>query len=327
MPKNVVYYYDHEAGTFVALEPGRRVRWLKTGAGTALVLVIAAVGVGVLAQTLTTPTEVAQQSEIEMLREQLEEANTHLDAFSTELAALAETDRELYRTVLHADPVSEDRFGMGAGGARDERFGRFSTPTRELLTETSATFDRLERQLALQRRSYAELRTVAGRREAVLRQQPAILPLRDARMTSGYGMRFHPVLHVTRLHAGVDFATASGTPVYATGDGVVGFVGTRGGYGTVVEIRHPLAGRLTRYAHLTTAAPGLRPGSLVRRGQTVAYSGHSGLSTAPHLHYEVRQLDAAQTSTDPIETFVPGVTPAEYRDLLAASRSGAASFD
>ena len=327
MPRNAVYFYDHEACTFVPVQPVRRGLWLKAGAVLALSLVIAAVGVGILSQTVTSPVEVAQQSEIAALRGQLDQANTHLASFSTELAELAETDREIYRTVLHADPVSEDRFRMGTGGARDERFGRFSAPTRELLTETSATFDRLERQMALQRRSYAELRTAAGRREAVLRQQPAILPLRDARMTSGYGMRFHPVLHVTRLHAGVDFAAASGTPVYATGDGTVSFVGTRGGYGNVVEIDHPLARRMTRYAHLTTAAPGLHVGTAVRRGQTVAYSGHSGISTAPHLHYEVRRLDEARTATNPVETFVPGVTPAEYRELLATSRSGAASFD
>lgn len=123
-------------------------------------------------------------------------------------------------------------------------------------------------------------------------------------------MRVHPVLHVVRLHAGVDFGVPTGTPVYATGDGRVSFVGTRTGYGTVVEIDHPQAGRMTRFAHLTSAAPGLRVGVAVRRGQRVATSGHSGLSTAPHLHYEVRRLDAARTPTDPAETFAPGATAA-----------------
>ena len=328
MPKSTVYYYDHEACTFVAVAPDRRGLWLKGGAVASLALVFAAIGVGVLSQTVTSPTEVAQRSEIDALRGQLAEANTHLTEFSDELADLAETDRELYRTVLHANPaVSEDHFQMGTGGATDARFGRFSTPTKELLEETSDTFDRIERQVALQRRSYAELRSVAGRRDAVLRQQPAVLPVREGRMTSGFGMRFHPVLRVSRMHAGVDFATASGTPVYATADGRVSFVGSKGGYGNVVEIDHPLAGKMTRYAHLTAAAEGVREGSAVRRGQTIAYSGHTGLSTAPHLHYEVRRLDEARTPTNPVNTFVPGVTPAEYRALLATSRSQTISFD
>lgn len=327
MPKNAVYYYDHEACAFVAVVPSRRGLWLKAGAVASLALVFAAVGVGVLSQTVASPAEVAQRSEITALRGQLEQANVHLASFSDELSELAENDRELYRAVLHADPVSADRFEMGVGGAADARFGRFSTPTRELLEQTTETFDRLERQMALQRQSYAELRSIAGRRDAVLRQQPAVLPVRDGRMTSGFGMRFHPILRVNRMHAGVDFAAASGTPVYATADGTVSFVGDRGGYGNVVEIDHPLAGKMTRYAHLTTAAPSVHVGATVRRGQVVAYSGHTGLSTAPHLHYEVRRLDPARTAVNPVGTFVPGVTPGEYRELLATSRSQTLSFD
>ena len=161
----------------------------------------------------------------------------------------------------------------------------------------------------------------------MLRQQPAILPLKGARLTSGFGMRYHPILRVSRMHAGVDFPAPTGTPLYATGDGRVSFVGTRGGYGNVIEIEHPLAGKMTRYAHLSRVADGVRVGTLVRRGQTVAYSGNTGLSTAPHLHYEVRRLDAQKTPLNPVATFVPDVTPSQYRELLAAARSQTVSFD
>jgi len=140
-------------------------------------------------------------------------------------------------------------------------------------------------------------------------------------------MRFHPILRVSRMHAGVDFPTPEGTPLYATGDGRVSFIGTKSGYGNVIEIDHPLAGKLTRYAHLSRVADGLRVGELVGRGQTVAYSGNTGLSTAPHLHYEVRRLDEARTPLNPVSTFVPDVTPEQYRELLAAARSQTVSFD
>ncbi len=324
VPKPAVYVYDPEAGTFAAVEPTRRGTWLKGGATIALVLAV--VVTAVVSQTAGTPDD-GHDAEVNALREQLAEANTDLARFSTELDGLAETDRELYRTVLHARPVSDARRQMGTGGAHDARFAPYSSRTRDLLEHTADTFDRVERRLALQRRSYAELRTAAGRRDVALREQPAILPVRDARMTSGYGVRFHPVLHVMRLHAGVDFGVPAGTPVYARGDGRVSFVGTREGYGTVVEIDHPRAGRMTRFAHLTAAAPGIRVGAAVSRGQVVAASGQSGISTAPHLHYEVRQLDEARTPTDPVETFVPGVTPAEYRALLDVARSRTASLD
>ena len=327
MPDPSYFYYDHDACTFVEVAPSRKGWWLKAGAVACLSLVLSAVGVGVLSSVAMSPVEVAQEEEIHALQDQLASAHTQLTSFTAELEELAATDREIYRTVLNAEPISEDEFQMGVGGTDDGRFARFSAPTAELLEETSETFDRLERQLALQSRSYAEIRSLASDRDAVLRQQPAILPLRDARLTSGYGMRYHPILRVSRMHAGVDFPTPAGTPLYATGDGRVSFVGTRGGYGTVVEVEHPLAGKMTRYAHLTRAADGIRPGAQVRRGQTIAYSGNTGLSTAPHLHYEVRKLDAVQTPTNPVATFVPDVTPAQYRELLAAARSQTISFD
>ena len=87
------------------------------------------------------------------------------------------------------------------------------------------------------------------------------------------------------------------------------------------------AGKVTRYAHLSRAADGIREGSLVRRGQTVAYSGNTGLSTAPHLHYEVRLLNEERTPINPVSTFVPDVTPAQYRELVEAARSQTISFD
>ena len=327
MPDNRFFYYDHDACTFVEVEPSRKGLWLKAGAVLCLSLLLSAVGVGLLSSVFTSPVEVAQAEEIDALRGELASTHSRLTSVSEELEELAETDREIYRTVLNAEPISEDEFRLGVGGAEDTRFARFSTPTAELLTETAETFDRLERQLALQSRSYEEIRALASDRDAVLRQQPAILPLRNARLTSGFGMRYHPILRVSRMHAGVDFPTPTGTPLYATGDGRVSFVGTKSGYGNVIEIEHPLAGKMTRYAHLSRVADGVRAGTLVRRGQTVAYSGNTGLSTAPHLHYEVRRLDAERTPLNPVTTFVPDVTPAQYRELLAAAQSQSVSFD
>ena len=329
MPDNSFYYYDHDACTFVEVEPSRKGLWLKAGAVLCLSLVLSAVGVGLMSQVLSSPKEVAQAEEIDALRGQLTEANAQLTSFSDDLASLAETDREIYRTVLNADPITEDEFQMGVGGSNEDarRFARYSTPTADLLSETTETFDRLERQLELQRQSYDQIRSLATRRDAVLRQQPAILPLRGARLTSGFGMRYHPILRVSRMHAGVDFPTPVGTPLYATGDGRISFVGPKGGYGNVIEVEHPLAGKLTRYAHLARVADGVRVGTLVQRGQTIAYSGNTGLSTAPHLHYEVRRLDDDRTPLDPVATFVPDVTPAQYRELLEAARSQTISFD
>jgi len=111
-------------------------------------------------------------------------------------------------------------------------------------------------------------------------------PLEFRRISSGFGMRKHPILGIWRAHKGTDYVAAFGTPVRAIGDGVVTFAGWRGGYGNLVELRHR-NGYVTRYGHLSRFARGTRPGARVTIGKTIAYVGMTGLATAPHLHFEV----------------------------------------
>jgi murein DD-endopeptidase MepM/ murein hydrolase activator NlpD len=111
-------------------------------------------------------------------------------------------------------------------------------------------------------------------------------PINNARLTSSFGMRMHPILGYNRMHKGVDFGAAVGTPVMAAGDGIVDEAGKKAGYGNYVRIRH-VNGYATAYGHLSRIAPGIRKGARVSQSQVIAYSGNSGLSTGPHLHYEV----------------------------------------
>ena len=114
---------------------------------------------------------------------------------------------------------------------------------------------------------------------------PAGMPLQDAMLTSDYGMRTHPVLGGRRNHKGVDLAQPSGTPVYATADGIVSMAERYSSYGNYIQIEH--GGELqTRYAHLSGYA--VAAGEQVRKGQLIGYVGSTGRSTGPHLHYEVR---------------------------------------
>jgi murein DD-endopeptidase MepM/ murein hydrolase activator NlpD len=111
-------------------------------------------------------------------------------------------------------------------------------------------------------------------------------PLEFRRISSGFGMRLHPILGIWRQHAGTDYAAPQGTPVRAIGDGVVIFAGRKGGYGNMIDLRHP-NGYVTRYGHLSRFAAGVHAGSRVTIGKTIAYVGMTGLATAPHLHFEV----------------------------------------
>lgn len=113
-------------------------------------------------------------------------------------------------------------------------------------------------------------------------------PVDGARLTSRFGMRRHPILGYARAHQGVDFGAGHGAPVLAAGDGVVVKASRWRGYGNWLQIRHA-GGWDTGYAHLSRYAKGIRPGARVRQGQVVAYVGSTGMSTGPHLHYEVWQ--------------------------------------
>ena len=119
-----------------------------------------------------------------------------------------------------------------------------------------------------------------------LRAQFLRAPVEFRRVSSTFGMRFHPILGRWKAHKGTDYAASAGTPVRAIGDAVVIRAGWAGGYGKVVELRHR-NGYVTRYGHLRGFAKGIRAGARVEIGQTVAYVGTTGLSTAPHLHFEV----------------------------------------
>jgi murein DD-endopeptidase MepM/ murein hydrolase activator NlpD len=112
------------------------------------------------------------------------------------------------------------------------------------------------------------------------------VPIVGARMTSGFGVRYHPILGYTRMHTGTDFAAPIGTPVFAAGNGTIQSVGWDSGYGRRIEIEHA-NGYETTYNHLSSFARGIKEGERVRQGQVIGYLGASGLATGPHLHYEV----------------------------------------
>jgi murein DD-endopeptidase MepM/ murein hydrolase activator NlpD len=150
-------------------------------------------------------------------------------------------------------------------------------------------------------------------------------PLRFSRITSTFGMRRHPILGTMRAHEGLDYGASSGTPIRAIGDGVVIRAGWHNGYGNVVDIRHA-KGYVSRYGHMRGFGPGIHAGARVNREQTIGYVGSTGLSTAPHLHFEMHvngvqrnpRLVLANVSADPI--------PASEREAFALAHSRALSM-
>ena len=111
-------------------------------------------------------------------------------------------------------------------------------------------------------------------------------PVTDGLMRSGFGVRRHPILGYMKMHTGIDWAAPNGTPIYASGNGNIEKVGWESGYGKYVRIRHA-NGYQTAYGHMSAFARGMQPGVRVHQGQIIGYVGSTGLSTGPHLHYEI----------------------------------------
>jgi murein DD-endopeptidase MepM/ murein hydrolase activator NlpD len=141
-------------------------------------------------------------------------------------------------------------------------------------------------------------------------------PIDGARLSSGFGMRKHPVLGYSRLHKGIDFAAPRGTPIYAAGDGVVESAGRNGGYGKYLRIRHNSTYK-TAYGHMTRIAKGMRRGKRVRQGQIIGYVGSTGRSTGPHLHYEVLR---GGRQVNPLKIKLPSGEKLKAADLESFER-------
>jgi murein DD-endopeptidase MepM/ murein hydrolase activator NlpD len=138
-------------------------------------------------------------------------------------------------------------------------------------------------------------------------------PLEFSRVSSGFSMRFHPILQQWRAHKGIDYAAPTGTHVKATADGVVESVGRQNGYGNFIMLKHQ-GGFSTSYAHLSSFAGGLRKGARVRQGDVIGHVGQTGWATGPHLHYEFRVNDQVR---NPLTVALPAALPVPAQQITA----------
>lgn len=325
MSKNRYYYYDHDSCAFVEVK-GKTESLSRQVLGFGIAaIVLAAIMVFTVDKMLTSPEEMALQAENKALQEELQRVGDRIATYATRVDELSESDQKLYRTLLEAEPISDDVRRVGVGGADlYESYSRFSTGTAGMLRESAEMLDELERKISLQNASYRQLSRLAGERERGLDEMPAILPS-DGPVVSGYGVRYHPILKVRMMHSGIDIVVPVGTPVFATGDGVVTEAGRNVGYGNYIEIKHGDTGYSTLYAHLSKIPSHIKRGRAVVRGEEIALSGNTGRSSGPHLHYEVR--DEENRRLNPVYFFAPSMTPQAYNELLAVASLEGASLD
>ena len=290
-----------------------RVRRISFNVLFGVVLGVALVFVGL--QFVEPPSERGLRRELAQYKHQFEQILPRVERAEKVLENLEERDNVLYRTIFECEPVSDAERHSGIGGV--ERYSSLDGyENSELIKMTTRRVDELSKRLYVESKSLDEIYAIARQKTKRMASMPAILPIAKdkCQIVSGFGYRFHPILKYRRLHTGIDLTAQKGTPIYATGDGVVRISGRNpegyAGYGVVVEIDHGF-GFQTLYAHMSSST--VKNGQTVKRGEQIGTVGSSGMSTGAHLHYEVI-LNGKKV--DPVYYFFNDLSPQEYDAVI-----------
>jgi len=320
------YYYDKESLSF---RPVKSI-WYSGISGVVLFL-LSTILFGVLAlfillntETLNTPKELLQAREIENLKFQYLLLNKKLENIEEVMANVADRDNNLYRVYFEASPIPDEKRKMGFGGVN--RYNELEGyDNSKLIINTTKRLEVLTKQVVVQSRSLEELESIAKNKEDLLMSMPSIQPIHKndlKRMASGFGYRRDPFTKKRRFHQGMDFTAPRGTPVYASGDGVIGRADNRAsGYGKHVRIDHGF-GYVSLYAHLSKY--NVKRRQKVKRGEIIGYVGSTGRSVGPHLHYEIFK-DGKRVN--PLNYYSGNLTAEEFDIMLNLANQENQSMD
>lgn len=224
--------------------------------------------------------ELRQENKI--LKSKIKEYSELFTDLNNELDSIT-LNNDYLRIAANLRPLSSEERKIGTGGGSFDNRLDFNPSNSEFGLIENYIED-IRRKVEFEKSEYQLISEKFKENKLLFESIPAIRPCLGDFATYGFGMRPHPILKVVRMHDGIDIITDTGSPVYASGNGIVDFVGRKGGYGIAVEIDHGF-GYKTVYAHLKNST--VKKGQSVTRGGLIAHSGNSGLSTGPHLHYEV----------------------------------------
>jgi murein DD-endopeptidase MepM/ murein hydrolase activator NlpD len=310
MSKKVKYYYDPESLAYRIISPKKRKKF-----GYALLFLIASALFGFLCFVILmntpyfeTPKDKIQAREIENMKLSYAILNKKIEDIDQVASDLEDRDNNLYRVYFNSAPISKETRRGIIDRKRYKELEGFNNS--DLVINTSEKVDGISKALAVQSNSLDEILKLAKQKDKLLSSIPAIQPVKNEdlkHMASGFGYRSDPFTKARKMHEGMDFTASTGTPIYATGDGVVKNAdNSLSGFGNHIEINHGY-GYLTLYGHLSKYK--VRAGQHVKRGDVIGFVGSTGRSQAPHLHYEVHKDGKV---VNPINFYYGNISAAEY---------------
>jgi murein DD-endopeptidase MepM/ murein hydrolase activator NlpD len=307
----VKYYYDSENLAYRKIKTRKRRKF-----GVIMLFLLASALFGFLSFVVLlntpyfeTPKDRLQAREIENLRLNYALLNKKMDQINGVVEAIENRDNNLYRVYFNKSAIPDSIRKAGLPGKNRYQLLE-GYDNSQLVINTTKRIDVLSKELAVQSKSLDVILKLAEAKSDFLSAIPAIQPVRNEnlkQMASGFGYRTDPFTKARKMHEGMDFTAKTGTPIYATGDGVVAKAdNTASGYGNHIVIRHGF-GYETLYAHLSKYKA--RAGQRVKRGDVIGYVGSTGRSEAPHLHYEVLKDNKV---VNPLNFYYGNISAVEY---------------
>ena len=309
----VKYYYDAETLSYRKIERKKGTTFKYVLLFLTAAALFGFLFVFVASQFIESPKEKTLARELENMQLQYDILDKRLDDAFLALENVEERDNAIYRHYFEANPIPLEQRRAGFGGInRYKKYEGFDNS--KLIVESNKRLDILEKGIVVQSKSLDEIAILAEDKEKFLSSIPAIQPVNNedlTRMASGYGYRTDPFTKARKFHFGMDFTAPRGTPVYASGDGVVTRAdNTASGYGKHIRIDHGY-GYVSLYAHLYKY--NIRVNQRVKRGDLIGFVGSTGRSEAPHLHYEIFK-DGERIN--PINFYYGNLSASEFDKLL-----------
>jgi murein DD-endopeptidase MepM/ murein hydrolase activator NlpD len=322
--KKIKYYYNTNTLRYEKQVIPLRVTLLRILAFISAAFVTGLVIVAIAFKFLDSPKEKILRLQLERTIEQNKIYTERVTEIDERLKQLEKRDNDVYRSIFEASPIPDSARAKQIETKKERQM--LAGLDNEQLTEgLFKTLNTLYNRVMHQEVSYKEIEGMIRNKEKLLASTPAIQPINNKdlnRLSSGFSYRIDPIYKTVKFHPGLDFSAPSGTPIYATAQGVVRTAGNLGnGYGNHVIINHGYQ-YTTLYGHMFRIK--VRQGQSVKRGEVIGYVGNTGKSTGPHLHYEVMK---GGKHLDPIYFFYNDLTPEQYQQILKIASSRNQSFD
>lgn len=322
--KKIKYFFNTHTLRFEKIEVPFKVRLLQTIGFILASIALGVLFVAILFQYIDSPKERLLRQQNTAYKESYAVLQERMKQLELQMVELEQRDNEVYRSIFEATPIP-DSARVKEMLAKNEIRLIQSLSNTELIENMRNQLNNLSLRMSFQSQSFVEITTMVKNKEKLLRAIPAIQPVSNKnlkRVASGFGYRIDPLYKDFRLHAGLDFSAPTGTPIYATSDGVVQAAGfNTDGYGNKVVINHGY-GFQTLYGHMVRVKA--KVGQSVKRGEVIGYVGSTGKSTGSHLHYEVIKRGA---KVDPVYYFFNDLTPAQFDRLLKEAAANKQSLD